>query len=301
MLTVIMGPTASGKTAVATHLAYLLDGVVISGDSRQVYKGMDIGTGKDLSEYVVHGKQIPYYLIDICEPGEEYNIYRYKQDFYRVYHSIPEDTPKILCGGSGLYIESVLNNYRLTTVPEDPKLRKKLGKLPMEKLVEMLKSYGPLHNTTDTTSKKRVIRALEIAYHSKEEAEVAHTKGEGVPLQYRVFAIDVSRELRRQRISDRLKARLEEGMIEEVQGLLKAGVSPQRLIQYGLEYRFITLYLMGELPLEEAVRKLEIAIHQFAKRQMTWLRGMPKRGIQVTWIEPLETPLATATYITQFI
>ncbi|KGN91749.1 tRNA (adenosine(37)-N6)-dimethylallyltransferase MiaA [Porphyromonas canoris] len=292
-LVVIMGPTASGKTAVAAHLALLMGGVILSGDSRQVYRGMDIGTGKDLADYIINGTNIPYYLIDICEPGEEYNIFRYKKDFAEVMNALPKDTPKILCGGSGLYIESVLNAYEMADVPEDPLFRKSLEAFSLEELIEQLKAHTTLHNSTDTSSRKRVIRALEIAKHSH-SGTLPH---KGTPLSYGLFAIEISRELRRKRITERLHARLQEGMIEEIEALLRAGVPEEMLLQYGLEYRYITLYLTGKLNREAAVSQLEIAIHQFAKRQMTWLRGMPKRGLAVEWVTPEATPAETAQKI----
>ncbi len=289
----IMGPTASGKTAVAAHLAFLLGGVVLSGDSRQVYRGMDIGTGKDLDDYMVNGLSVPYYLIDICDPGEKYNIHRFKQDFYKVYDALPEETPKIFCGGSGLYMESILGGYHLPEVPENPELRARLEELDMEELKEILESYGPLHNSTDLDTKKRAIRAIEIAEYRKlnpDSVGVAPRKPDKGP----IYVLNVDREVRRQRITDRLADRLENGMVEEVQGLLDKGVSPEDLIYYGLEYKYITEYLLGQYDFEEMKRRLEIAIHQFGKRQMTWLRGMERRGFKLTYIEPQETPQLTA-------
>lgn len=289
----IMGPTASGKTTVAAHLAFLLGGVVLSGDSRQVYRGMDIGTGKDLDDYMVNGLSVPYYLIDICDPGEKYNIHRFKQDFYKVYDALPEETPKIFCGGSGLYMESILGGYHLPEVPENPELRARLEELDMEELKEILESYGPLHNSTDLDTKKRAIRAIEIAEYRKlnpDSVGVAPRKPDKGP----IYVLNVDREVRRQRITDRLADRLENGMVEEVQGLLDKGVSPEDLIYYGLEYKYITEYLLGQYDFEEMKRRLEIAIHQFGKRQMTWLRGMERRGFKLTYIEPQETPQLTA-------
>lgn len=291
-----MGPTASGKTSVAAHLAYLTDGVVLSGDSRQVYRRMDVGTGKDLGDYVVNGVQVPYFLIDICEPGEKYNIYKFKQDFHRVYNELSEAQPKVFCGGSGLYMEAVLGEYYLPDVPEDKALRTELQDHDLPALVEMLASYGPLHNTTDTDNKKRVIRAIEIAeYRAKHPITSADTEHQA--LTSKIFVIDVDRDVRRARISSRLDARLREGLVEEVKGLLDEGISAEDLIYYGLEYKFVTEYVIGERTFESMKEALEIAIHQFAKRQMTWLRGMERRGFSLTYIQPRETPMETSRYI----
>ncbi|MDO4695604.1 tRNA (adenosine(37)-N6)-dimethylallyltransferase MiaA [Porphyromonas sp.] len=294
-LITIMGPTASGKTSVATHLAYLTGGVVLSGDSRQVYRGMDIGTGKDLSDYAVNGCQIPYYLIDICDPGEKYNIYRFKQDFYNAFSSIPHSQPKIFCGGSGLYMEAVLGEYYLPDVPENKELRKTLEGYDLPTLIKKLSSYGPLHNKTDIENKKRVIRAIEIA-----EYRATHpisSMESNYSVDSKIFVIDIDREVRRARISSRLKTRLSEGLIEEVQTLLDSGISADDLIYYGLEYKFVTEYVIGQRSFEDMARSLEIAIHQFAKRQMTWLRGMARRGFVLTYVKPQDSPMDTAEII----
>lgn len=278
----IVGPTASGKTSLAAQLAYRLDTEIISADSRQVYRGMDIGTGKDLADYVVNGKQIPYHLIDICDAGEKYNLFEYQHDFHKAWSAIKEKgkTP-VLCGGTGLYAESVLRGYKLFQVPENKTLREQLASKSSVELKEILASYGPLHNTTDLDSDKRTIRAIEIAdYTVKYGAE--NTEFE--PLKGPVFCIDISREARRERISKRLRTRLDEGMIDEVQCLLKSGIAPEDLIYYGLEYKFVTLYLTGQITFNELFSQLEIAIHQFAKRQMTWFRGMEKRGFSLKYI-----------------
>lgn len=278
----IVGPTASGKTSLAAQLAYHLDTEIISADSRQVYRGMDIGTGKDLADYVVNGKQIPYHLIDICDAGEKYNLFEYQHDFHKAFSSIKAKgkTP-ILCGGTGLYAESVLKGYKLFQVPENKSLREQLAPKTSEELQEILASYGPLHNTTDLESDKRTIRAIEIAdYTQKFGAE--NTEFEA--LKGPVFCIDISREARRERISRRLKARLEEGMIDEVRNLLRSDIAPDDLIYYGLEYKFVTLYITGQITYDELFTQLEIAIHQFAKRQMTWFRGMEKRGFSLKYI-----------------
>ena len=279
----IVGPTASGKTSLAAQLAYRLDAEIISADSRQVYRGMDIGTGKDLADYVINGKQIPYHLIDICDAGEKYNLFEYQHDFHKAYNSIKarQKTP-ILCGGTGLYAESVLKGYKLLQVPENKALREELVSKSSDELKQILASYGPLHNITDLDSDKRAIRAIEIADFTKLNG-AANTEFE--PLKGPVFCIDISREARRERISSRLKSRLEEGMLNEVRQLLDSGIAPDDLIYYGLEYKFVTLHLTGQISYKELFSQLEIAIHQFAKRQMTWFRGMEKRGFGIKYID----------------
>ncbi len=282
-LITIVGPTASGKTTLACHLAYTLNTEVISGDSRQVYKSMDIGTGKDLDDYIVEGKQIPYHLIDIREAGEKYNIFEYQHDFHKTYTSLKaENKLPILCGGSGLYVESVLKGYSLVNVPENKALRQKYEKYSLQELTEILSSYRSLHNTTDIDTAQRAIRAIEI-----EEYKTSNPldQNEFPPLNSLTIGVDIERELRRNKISKRLKARLQEGMIEEIQSILDKGVQAEDLIYYGLEYKYVTLYLLKQLSFEEMFSQLEIAIHQFAKRQMTWFRGMEKRGIHIHWID----------------
>lgn len=282
-LITIVGPTASGKTTLACHLAYTLNTEVISGDSRQVYKSMDIGTGKDLDDYIVEGKQIPYHLIDIREAGEKYNIFEYQHDFHKTYTSLKaENKLPILCGGSGLYVESVLKGYSLVNVPENKALRQKYEKYSLQELTEILSSYRSLHNTTDIDTAQRAIRAIEI-----EEYKTSNPldQNEFPPLNSLTIGVDIERELRRNKISQRLKARLQEGMIEEIQSILDKGVQAEDLIYYGLEYKYVTLYLLKQLSFEEMFTQLEIAIHQFAKRQMTWFRGMEKRGIHIHWID----------------
>lgn len=281
-LITILGPTASGKTTFACHLAYQLDGEIISGDSRQVYRSMDIGTGKDLADYHVEGKDIPYHLIDIREAGDKYNIFEYQHDFHQAYTDIKQKGKMpVLCGGSGLYIESVLKGYSLVNVPENKELRQELKGKSLDELTVILASYKSLHNTTDVDTAQRAIRAIEI-----EEYTQAHPaeKNEFPPLNSLIVGVDIDRELRRQRITNRLKARLEEGMIEEVQAILDKGIHPDDLIYYGLEYKYVTLYILGKIIYDEMFSQLEIAIHQFAKRQMTWFRGMEKRGLQIHWI-----------------
>ena len=279
----ILGATASGKTPLAAHLAARLDAEIISADSRQVYRRMDLGTGKDLDDYCVSGKQIPYHLIDICEPGTQYNVYEYQNDFKNVYQDLKDrNVLPVLCGGTGLYLESVLRGYRMDSVPENPQLRQALSDKTLEELTCILSTYKSLHNKTDVDSVKRAIRAIEIAdYYQKNP--VVQTE---IPsINSLVIGIDIPRELRRQRISDRLKQRLDEGMVDEVRSLLSEGIPAENLIYYGLEYKFLTNYVLGNLTYEEMYHQLEIAIHQFAKRQMTWFRGMERRGIEIHWVD----------------
>ena len=286
----ILGPTASGKTAIATHLAERIGGEIISADSRQVYRRMDIGTGKDLSDYVnpETGRHIPYHLIDIAEPGTRYNLFRYQEDFMKAYNDIQQRgaTP-ILCGGTGLYIESVLKGYNLSPVPQNPELRERLKGKSLEELTAMLtelkkKTGSVMHNKTDVDSCQRAIRAIEIEQYNMEHPTPLR---EAPAIDSLIIGVDVDREVRRERITRRLHARLEEGMVDEIKGLLSEGIKPEDLIYYGLEYKFITKYVIGELTYDEMVRGLEIAIHQFAKRQMTWFRGMERRGFKINWIK----------------
>ncbi len=281
-LITLLGPTACGKTTLACALAYRLGTEIISADSRQVYRGMDIGTGKDLSDYTVNGTTIPYHLIDIWDAGERYNLFEFQHDFYDAYRSVKAHGKlPILCGGTGLYIESVLKGFRLLKVPENPELRARLASKSLEELTDLLASYQPLHNTTDTDSAKRAIRAIEIAEYTR----VQHPDvSEFPPLHSLIVGIDIDREERRMRISRRLKSRLDEGMIDEVRRLLDSGIAPDDLIYYGLEYKYVTLYLTGQLTYDDMFRQLETAIHQFAKRQMTWFRGMERRGFTIHWL-----------------
>jgi tRNA dimethylallyltransferase len=291
-LITILGPTASGKTTFATALAYQLDAEIISADSRQVYRRMTIGTGKDLADYNVNGKQIPAHLIDICEPGERYNVFQFQHDFHRAYTDIKNRGNRpILCGGTGLYIESVLKGYKLLDVPENPELRERLKGKSIDELEEILKSYKKLHNKTEVDSCQRAIRAIEIEeYYLRREAD----KRDYEPINSLIIGIDIDRELRREKISRRLKARLEEGMLDEVKSLISSGIAAEDLIYYGLEYKYLTLHLIGKLSYKEMYNQLEIAIHQFAKRQMTWFRGMERRGFEIHWINaasPLPDPI----------
>lgn len=279
----ILGPTACGKTAFAAHLASNIGGEIISADSRQVYRAMDIGTGKDLDDYIVEGKKVPYHLIDIADAGEKYNVFRYQHDFLKAYNDIrSRNVVPILCGGTGLYVESVLRGYHLSPVPQNHALRASLEGKTLEELTDILKGYKTLHNTTDTDTVQRAIRAIEIEDYCAK-----------IPLEDRYFpeinslvvGLDIERDLRREKITRRLKQRLDEGMVDEIRGLIEKGVSPDDLIYYGLEYKYLTLYVIGKMSYEEMVRLLEIAIHQFAKRQMTWFRGMERRGIEINWID----------------
>ncbi|HCC87817.1 MAG TPA: tRNA (adenosine(37)-N6)-dimethylallyltransferase MiaA [Prevotella sp.] len=287
-LLTILGPTASGKTDLAAHVAYEVGGEIISADSRQVYRGMDIGTGKDLDDYVVNGKKIPYHLIDICEAGTKYNLFQYQEDFLKAYQDIQcRGAQPILCGGTGLYIESVLKGYHLSPVPQNQKLRKALEGKSLEELTAMLaelkaKTGSNMHNTTDVDSCQRAIRAIEIETHNLEHP----TDNRDFPtIDSVIVGVDIDRDARRRKITDRLKRRLAGGMVEEIRGILDNGVKPDDLIYYGLEYKYVTEYVIGKLSREEMFRQLEIAIHQFAKRQMTWFRGMERRGATIHWID----------------
>ena len=282
-LITIIGPTASGKTAFAAALAARLDTEIISGDSRQVYRSMDIGTGKDLADYVVDGKQIPYHLIDICNPGDKYNVFEYQHDFHKAFEEIRKKRKlPILCGGTGMYIESVLRGFKLLDVPQNPALRESLKGKSLVELEQILASYKVLHNKTDVDSTQRAIRAIEIEEFYKTEAP---DKREYAPINSLIIGVDIDRNLRREKISKRLRARLDEGMVDEVRAILATGVKPEDLIYYGLEYKFLTLYIIGQLTYDEMVSQLEIAIHQFAKRQMTWFRGMERRGLHIHWLD----------------
>ncbi len=282
-LIAILGPTASGKTTLAAALAARLGTEIISADSRQVYRRMDIGTGKDLGDYVVDGRQVPYHLIDIAEPGTKYNLFEYQRDFLRAYDDIRgRGRLPIVCGGTGLYLESVLRGYRLLPVPENPELRAALAGKTLEELTALLKTYKTLHNTTDVDTPKRAVRAIEI------EEYYRHAPAEERPfprLESLIVGVDIGRDERRRRISLRLRQRLDEGMVDEVRRLLDEGIAPEDLMYYGLEYKFLTLYATGQMAYDEMVERLETAIHQFAKRQMTWFRGMERRGFRIHWID----------------
>lgn len=284
----ILGPTASGKTALAAALAYKIGAEIISADSRQVYSGMTVGTGKDFDDYVVNGRQIKYHLIDIARPGDKYNIYEYQRDFHKVYAKLAQrGVMPILCGGSGLYIETVLKGYSLSTVPQNPELRQRLSGKTLEELTEILvdlkaRNNSCMHNRSDVDTAQRAVRAIEI-----EEYNLHHPSSntEFPPVESVIIGVDIDRESRRARITERLRQRLEHGLVEEVEGLLESGVSAEDLIYYGLEYKYVTEYVTGRTTRDEMFKGLEIAIHQFAKRQMTWFRGMERRGFTINWVD----------------
>ena len=279
----VIGPTASGKTNFAVQLALALDGEIISADSRQVYRGMDIGTGKDLDEYVVDGRRVPCHLIDIADAGDKYNVFEYQSDFLKVWNSCCQrQVVPVLCGGSGLYVEAVLKGYKLLAVPVNEALRESLSGLTLQELAVKLASYKKLHNTTEIDTAKRAIRAIEI-----EEYYRTHPYEEkDFPMIHSlIVGVDVSREVRRERITKRLHERLEHGMVDEVRRILDSGVAPEDLIYYGLEYKFLTLYIIGQLTYDEMVAQLNVAIHQFAKRQMTWFRKMERDGFDIRWLD----------------
>ena len=288
-LIVILGPTASGKTTLAAHLARALDSEIISGDSRQIYRGMDIGTGKDLDDYRLDGQTIPYHLIDIADAGYKYNVYEYQRDFIEAWERISaKQKIPVLCGGTGLYIEAVLKGYKLVNVPKNETLRASLQDKNLDELTHILKQYKKLHNSTDTETKRRAIRAIEIAeyYASHDVDQTSYPK-----INPLIIGVHIDREARRNKISERLKNRIDEGMINEVKKLLNNGVSAEDLIYYGLEYKYVTQYVTGKISYDDMLKSLEIAIHQFAKRQMTWFRGMERRGTAINWIDvkiPLE-------------
>ncbi len=284
----ILGPTASGKTELAARLAADIGAEIISADSRQVYRRMDIGTGKDLGDYHVDGHMVPYHLIDIVEPGTKYNLFQYQHDFLNAYNDIVgRGKNVVLCGGTGLYLESVLKRYRLSAVPENKELRTSLEGKTLAELTSILEELkrnngSTMHNTTDVDTAQRAIRAIEIetfnGEHPQESADVPQ-------IDSLVIGVAIDRETRREKISRRLKSRLQEGMVEEIRGLLDSGISPDDLIYYGLEYKYVTEYVIGRISLDEMFQRLEIAIHQFAKRQMTWFRGMERRGTLIHWID----------------
>jgi tRNA dimethylallyltransferase len=282
-LITILGPTATGKTILAAHLAKELDGEIISADSRQVYRGLTVGAGKDLDDYIIDDQPIPYHLIDIHDIGYEYNVFEYQEDFHRCFADITQRLKQpILCGGTGLYIQAVMDRYKLYPVPPDPELRAELESKDQEELVQMLKELTSLHNITDTTIRKRTLRAIEIALYCKQnniEQEIYP------PMSNITFGISLERRLVKQHITSRLKERLENGMIEEVQGLMSRGITPDQLKFYGLEYKFLAQHLTDELSYNDMYQKLNSAIHQFAKRQMTWYRRMEKQGHKIHWID----------------
>jgi tRNA dimethylallyltransferase len=282
-LLVVTGPTASGKTSLAVAVAKRIGGEIISADSRQVYRDMNLGTGKDYGDYLIEGMQIPCHMIDIADPGYKYNVFEYQRDFINVYSGLRErNIFPVVCGGSGMYIDSIIKGYKMIEVPPDTGLRIELEKKSMKELREILSTYKNLHNTTDIDSKKRVVRAIEIEYSNRDKIK-QHT--EFPIISSLVVGVLFDRESRRRRISERLNQRLGDGLVNEVTQLIDLGVNTETLLYYGLEYKFITLYLTGKINYDEMVRDLETAIHQFSKRQMTWFRGMEKRGTKINWID----------------
>ena len=282
MLT-ILGATASGKTSLATRMAYILQGEIISADSRQVYRGMDLGTGKDLADYEVEGKKIPYHLIDIVDAGYKYNVFEYQHDFLKVYQQLKDKNIfPVFCGGSGMYLEAVLKGYKLINVPVNEELRSRLKSMTDEQLIAKLESYKKLHNTTDIDTRKRMERAIEIEeyYLKNNEHDDYFPK-----INSLIIGVKFDRDSRRRKISQRLKQRLDEGMVDEVKALLDKGISPEDIIYYGLEYKYLTQYLIGQLSYGDMFKSLETAIHQFAKRQMTWFRGMERKGFKIHWLD----------------
>ncbi|MCE5344740.1 MAG: tRNA (adenosine(37)-N6)-dimethylallyltransferase MiaA [Bacteroidales bacterium] len=297
-LLVVTGPTASGKTSLAAAIAKRMGGEVISADSRQVYRGMDIGTGKDYADYMVDGTRVPCHLIDIADPGYKYNVFEYQRDFNKVYSCLKaHNVFPVVCGGSGMYVDSIITGYKMFEVPPDSGLRIKLEKKSMDELKAILSTYKNLHNTTDIDTKKRVIRAIEIEHFSRNKKRQSTEFPE---IRSLVVGVMYDRDTRRKRITERLRQRLEAGMIEEVRKLIVQGVESEMLIYYGLEYKYITLYLSGKLTYNEMFRDLEIAIHQFAKRQMTWFRGMERRGTKIHWLDgnlPMEDKVDKVMYL----
>jgi tRNA dimethylallyltransferase len=282
-LLVITGPTASGKTSLAAVVAQRVEGEIISADSRQVYRGMNLGTGKDYDDYRVNGTDVPYHLIDIADPGYKYNVFEYQRDFNKVYSDLKKRKIfPVVCGGSGMYADSIITGYKMFEVPPDSGLRIELEKKSIEELKEILSTFKNLHNTTDIDTKKRVIRAIEIEHSNRNKG---NHYSEFPEVRALLIGVMFDRDTRRKRISERLKQRLNSGMVDEVKNLIDLGINTETLIYYGLEYKFITLYLTGKISYQEMVRDLEIAIHQFAKRQMTWFRGMERRGIKINWID----------------
>ena len=294
-LITVLGPTAGGKTSFAAQLAKALDTEIISADSRQIYKGMDLGSGKDIDDYTVDGVQIPYHLIDILPAGEKYNVFRYQKDFFDVYQQVTaKGKMPILCGGTGLYLESVVKNYQLIDVPANPELRKNLEQYSLPELKEMLAKMKTLHNDTDTDTKKRAIRAIEIETFILENPKVVPSYPK---IDSLVFGIKNPRDIEREKIRIRLEQRLNEGMVDEINNLIKSGVKAEDLIYYGLEYKYVTLYAIGQMSFDEMKEQLYIAICQFAKRQMTWYRRMERTGVYINWIDarlPMEQKVSFA-------
>ncbi len=285
-LLVILGPTASGKTTFAAHLAKRLDGEIISADSRQIYRGMDLGTGKDIEDYTIDGYTIPHHLLDIVDAGYKYNVFEYQSDFFKAFEQVQANKRwPIMCGGTGMYIESVLKKYKLINVPVNQELRDSLQGKNLQELTAILANYKSLHNQTDTDTVKRAIRGIEIEEYYLKHPEIEVELPDIKPL---IIGVNIDREARRRKITTRLKKRLDEGMIDEVKQLLDSGVSPEDLIYYGLEYKYLTMHVTGELSYKQMFDKLNVAIHQFAKRQMTWFRGMERKGAKIHWVDAFE-------------
>ncbi len=279
----VLGPTASGKTRFAAHLAYRINAEIISADSRQVYRGMNLGTGKDYEDYLVNGRQIPWHLIDIKEPGYHYNLYEFQKDFQEAFRNIKSRGKQvILCGGTGMYIEAVVKGFKILEVPVNINLRETLERKSMDDLIAMLGSYRHLHNVSDTSSRPRLVRAIEIEEYQQRQKAIENIFPE---LKSLVIGLNVDRDTRRERITNRLKDRLNSGMVYEVKQLLEKGLSPEELIFYGLEYKYLTLYVTGKLKYDEMTTQLNTSIHQFAKRQMTYFRKMERQGVQIHWLD----------------
>ena len=292
-LVVVTGPTATGKTRLAACIAARCNGEIISADSRQVFRGMDIGSGKDLSDYVVDGVEVPYHLVDIADPGYEYNVFEFQHDFWKIYNQIiKKGKQPFLCGGTGLYIEAVLKGYRFNKADVNTSLRDKLQHYTHQQLEAMLTGFRPLHNSTDTTSRERLIRAIEI--------EVVQKEAKAPPfdsdiLRPEIFALNFERLELRRRITLRLEQRLQNGMLDEINKLLSGGVKPEQLQFYGLEYRYATRYVVGEISYQQMFDALNTAIHQFSKRQTTWFRRMERQGMHIHWLDgarPMEENIA---------
>lgn len=285
-LLVILGPTASGKTTFAAHLAKRLKGEIISADSRQIYRGMDLGTGKDIEDYTIDGYTIPHHLLDIVDAGYKYNVFEYQADFFKAFEKVKNNKAwPIMCGGTGMYIESVLKKYKLINVPVDQELRDSLQGKNLQELTSLLGKYKSLHNQTDTDTIKRAIRAIEIEEYYLQNPEIVVELPDVKPL---IIGVNIDRDARRKKITDRLKKRFDEGMVDEVKQLIDSGVAPDDLIYYGLEYKFLTMHVMGELTYQQMFDKLNVAIHQFAKRQMTWFRGMERKGAHIHWVDAFD-------------
>jgi len=298
-LVVVTGPTASGKTRLAALLADRINGEIISADSRQVYRHMDLGTGKDYEDYIVGGREVPFHLTDIRDPGYKYNVYEYQNDFFRIWNEIKnQGRLPVMCGGTGLYIQAVLDRYKMVHVPPDHALREKLQGKSLEELTEILASFKNLHNQTDTDTVQRAIRAIEIESHYQNHPEIEVQLPDVNPL---IVGVDIDRITRRKKITARLKERLENGMVDEVRALLESGVSANDLLYYGLEYKYLTWYLMGKIDYDEMFDRLNIAIHQFAKRQMTWFRGMERRGHKIHWIDGLKSKTENVEMIVSWL